>query len=585
MFFLSPAPFDYLEAKTRPKKSTTNVRRIIDHDDDVSVLDDRAEPEPPKKSSQTRTLPVTTTTSTSRQNRSATQPTSAVDYDSIPEPFTKRKALGQSTSVKLPAVAVTPAPPARFSSRAQVNKVDFISKCIRYRQVYRKGKQAAALSTIADDENDDMEEQDGNGDSNMSMASVVDRNQAAESHAGRFNQEDDDDDSGNEDFGYKGDDNDGGMDAEEPEQGPIPESPRSKANDKARRNRVKTRRTRRFRNSRSEGRMMMHRLPMKMNNSTSGQEEEPEEPEPEESPRSKRARLAREKKEIEKEKAKQKREPSRQKDPDAQPKKTKRNCEPHSDTLLFNGGEESTLSSVAHELSEAPVPIISEIMRIPEAQPEPLSKKNRRQGTTKPPSSRNERNTSKQAEVWVESPDEGWDTETGQSVVVIYDTKQEMEKVIAQMAAMLNPKQPLNATDAFQRDFSDGKFVAGCVLEIHVGGEKPSKPARDNTYLFYCAEGAVRVIVHRSTFVIARNGMSMVPELENISDRGCKLLFAQARKVTEKMISLPTKRASMVPAGRNASASQTPRPVARVGPPAGSRSPSNPKEAGTSSKR
>ncbi|KAG8939162.1 hypothetical protein FRC04_006936 [Tulasnella sp. 424] len=179
---------------------------------------------------------------------------------------------------------------------------------------------------------------------------------------------------------------------------------------------------------------------------------------------------------------------------------------------------------------------------------------------------------------------------------------------------MLNPKQPLNATYTFQKVISDGEFVAGGVLVIPVGGKKPSKPARDNTYLFYRIEGAVRVMVQRSTFVIARNGMFMVPRggldpfafpawsptdilqpissgkqyyLENISDHDCKLFFAQARKVTEKMIPSPTKRASMpvVPAGRDASASQTPQAAARVGPPAGSGSPSKTKKIETSSKR
>ncbi|KIO28010.1 hypothetical protein M407DRAFT_72414, partial [Tulasnella calospora MUT 4182] len=254
---------------------------------------------------------------------------------------------------------------------------------------------------------------------------------------------------------------------------------------------------------------------------------------------------------------------------------------------------------------EAPVPIISEIVRIPQERPEPLSKKNRRRGTTKPPSSRN---NSKHAEVYVDNPDEGWDAETEQNALVIdYETKEEIEQEIAQTAAMLNPKQPLNASYAFQKVFSDGEFVAGGVLEIPVGGKKPSKPARDNTYLFYCIEGAVRVMVHRSTFIIARNGMFMVPRgehsrfypswasanifsfatpgnqyyLENISDHNCKLFFAQARKVTEKMIPSPTKRSSMVPAAREASASQTPRLAARVGPSTASVSPSKTKKVGT----
>lgn len=125
----------------------------------------------------------------------------------------------------------------------------------------------------------------------------------------------------------------------------------------------------------------------------------------------------------------------------------------------------------------------------------------------------------------------------------------------------------MNADYAFQKVFTDGEFVAGGVLEIPPGGRKPSKPARDNTYIFYCIEGAVRVQVHKSHFVIARKGMFLVPRgswfclsrvflvftcyitgnqyyLENIADKTCRLFFAQARKVAEKMIPSPTKRAT-----------------------------------------
>ncbi|KAG8938493.1 hypothetical protein FRC04_008519 [Tulasnella sp. 424] len=124
---------------------------------------------------------------------------------------------------------------------------------------------------------------------------------------------------------------------------------------------------------------------------------------------------------------------------------------------------------------------------------------------------------------------------------------------------MLNPKQPLNATYAFQKVFSDGEFVAGGVLEIPVGGKQPSKPARDNTY-------EINTISKASPTMTA----------------SCS---SHKHEVTETMIPSPTKRASMVPAGRDASASQMPRPAARVGPPAGSGSPSKMKKVGTSSKR
>ncbi|KAG8945674.1 hypothetical protein FRC04_000635 [Tulasnella sp. 424] len=58
--------------------------------------------------------------------------------------------------------------------------------------------QPAALQTIAEVEDVDIDGQDGNDDSNMRLASVDDQNRAAESHAGRFDQDDVDD---NEDFG------------------------------------------------------------------------------------------------------------------------------------------------------------------------------------------------------------------------------------------------------------------------------------------------------------------------------------------------------------------------------------------------
>lgn len=35
----------------------------------------------------------------------------------------------------------------------------------------------------------------------------------------------------------------------------------------------------------------------------------------------------------------------------------------------------------------------------------------------------------------------------------------------------------------FQKVFGDASFVAAGMLEIPVGGEKPSKPTKDNTYV------------------------------------------------------------------------------------------------------
>ncbi|KAG8938494.1 hypothetical protein FRC04_008520 [Tulasnella sp. 424] len=174
--FLNPPPSIPSKPKsnTQPKKSTTNARRIIGYDYDMSTLDDSAGPEPPKKSS-LRIKPA---------EPSRVQPTSAVDNDSNPNPSTKRKALGQSTSGKAASVAVKPAPPPPLPSLSQTSTSS--RNVSAPAKSSAEGKQAAASSTIAEDGDYYMEERDGNGDSNMSMSSVVDRNQTAESRAGRL---------------------------------------------------------------------------------------------------------------------------------------------------------------------------------------------------------------------------------------------------------------------------------------------------------------------------------------------------------------------------------------------------------------
>ncbi|KAG8889719.1 hypothetical protein FRB98_003011 [Tulasnella sp. 332] len=123
---------------------------------------------------------------------------------------------------------------------------------------------------------------------------------------------------------------------------------------------------------------------------------------------------------------------------------------------------------------------------------------------------------------------------------------------IAQTAAMMSPKTPADANYSFQKVFMDGEFIAGGILNMPVGGKKPNKGARDNTYIFFVVEGAVRVMVNKTDFIITTNGMFMVPRgnmyyLENIGDRECKLFFAQARKVTQRMIPSPNKATSARP--------------------------------------
>ncbi|KAG8856020.1 hypothetical protein FRB96_006587 [Tulasnella sp. 330] len=191
------------------------------------------------------------------------------------------------------------------------------------------------------------------------------------------------------------------------------------------------------------------------------------------------------------------------------------------------------------------------IIRVPDDEVAPLGLKKKRRGTTKPPSSRG---ASRAREVHVDmNPEEGWDAETEELVTIIdYDTGVQLEKAIAQTAAMMSPKTPADADYSFQKVFMDGEFIAGGILNMPVGGKKPNKGARDNTYIFFVVEGAVRVMVNKTDFIITTNGMFMVPRgnmyyLENIGDRECKLFFAQARKVTQRMIPSPSKATSARP--------------------------------------
>ncbi|KAL7414845.1 Mif2/CENP-C like-domain-containing protein [Mrakia frigida] len=136
-------------------------------------------------------------------------------------------------------------------------------------------------------------------------------------------------------------------------------------------------------------------------------------------------------------------------------------------------------------------------------------------------------------------PEFGWDADTVEhGVVMDYASKTEIERRIAFPSHLLEYRTMPGDPNSFkfQKVFGDASFVAAGMLEIPVGGEKPSKPTKDNTYLFYVIEGAVTVKVHRTSFTMAPGGQFMVPRgnqysLHTISHRPAKLFFAQARKM------------------------------------------------------
>ncbi|WFD21176.1 mitotic fidelity of chromosome transmission- protein [Malassezia caprae] len=132
-------------------------------------------------------------------------------------------------------------------------------------------------------------------------------------------------------------------------------------------------------------------------------------------------------------------------------------------------------------------------------------------------------------------PEEGWDEDTDPyGRVVDADQGTEVTMRIACTAKGIRPRPAFNQKFSYEKIFGVGDFMAAGVLVIPQGGEKPTKPSKDNNYTFVVLEGAVQVMVHRTRFVIAPGGMFLVPKgntynIRNVSQREARIFFAQAR--------------------------------------------------------
>nr|QEP49722.1 centromere protein 3 [Inonotus obliquus] len=181
------------------------------------------------------------------------------------------------------------------------------------------------------------------------------------------------------------------------------------------------------------------------------------------------------------------------------------------------------------------IPVIKEIIRIPREFQEPLGAKRHR---SKPRSRSKTVQHAEDQEVVVFNPEEGWDDQTDpHGVVLDFTSGQEVQRRLAFTARLMDPKPAANNDFYYQKVFGDGEFIAAGQLVLPVGGRKPSKGTKDNTYIFYIIEGAINLKVHRTSFVLATGAMFLVPRgntyyMENISQRPSKLFFAQARKVS-----------------------------------------------------
>ncbi|KAI5479575.1 centromere protein C [Pseudohyphozyma bogoriensis] len=172
---------------------------------------------------------------------------------------------------------------------------------------------------------------------------------------------------------------------------------------------------------------------------------------------------------------------------------------------------------------------IDRVVHIEKIEPESLANrhKNRRRGA------------SAAARVKSEIPEDedGVDDMTDpDGIVWNFEGEAEAVRRIAFTAKMMDPKPTFRNKFAFQKIFSELDYLAGGILQIPAGCEKPSKNARDNSYMFYCIEGSVSVQIHRSRFAIGPGGTFFVPRgntyaISATSNRDVKLFFTQARRI------------------------------------------------------
>ncbi|KAI9065444.1 hypothetical protein FKP32DRAFT_495726 [Trametes sanguinea] len=204
------------------------------------------------------------------------------------------------------------------------------------------------------------------------------------------------------------------------------------------------------------------------------------------------------------------------------------------------------------------VPSIKEIHRIPQVKPEPLGARKKRGSSRR--KSRTATAEPEVQQVVVYDPEEGWDDQTDPHCEVLEygEDKEVMRREysrhlcvvainiltswiagVAFTAKMLAPKAAAQGAFYFQKIFGDGDFLAAGQLIIPPGSTKPTKGTKDNTFIFYVIQGAVKFAVHKSNFVLATGACFMVPRgnvyyIQNVCDRDAKLFFAQARKMPEE---------------------------------------------------
>ncbi|GAA5848563.1 hypothetical protein JCM8547_004552 [Rhodosporidiobolus lusitaniae] len=183
------------------------------------------------------------------------------------------------------------------------------------------------------------------------------------------------------------------------------------------------------------------------------------------------------------------------------------------------------------------------IVRVPKEEPAPLTKAGKKKGSHGGDSKRggSARASSRGATVKAEevNPEEGCDDMTDpDGLVWSWEGNAEISRRIAFTKKMMDPKPTFDGQFAFQKIYQELDYLAGGVMVIPPGKQKATKPAKDNSYVFYVIQGSVSVTIHRVRFTVGPGGTFFVPRgnhyaIQATSSREVKLFFAQGRRVIE----------------------------------------------------
>lgn len=210
--------------------------------------------------------------------------------------------------------------------------------------------------------------------------------------------------------------------------------------------------------------------------------------------------------------------------------------------------------SIMHVRRRVPVLDIKEVIRVPRAPGEGTFA-----GSTRPRTTSSRRKVERKSEERTPRPasrtpdaedawsqldpaadtvhvEDGWDAKTVEHGIVIDDEDGgETEASIVRTKASLQPVAAANQQFRFEKLFNCGGIMATGVLQLPPGTRKPTKPSKDNSFVFCVLQGALRATVHRKSFIVGPHGIFQVPAgntyaLENICLRDVHLFFAQCRK-------------------------------------------------------